>query len=77
MTSPAVASRRRLIVLLTARLRALVASLRPSPFLLGDKPTVADAAVYGNFWMLEWAMPGWVARELPHLTEWYERIHAR
>lgn len=60
---------------LTARLRALVAMLaQPSPFFLGDAPTLADAAVYGNFYMLEWAMPGWVARELPHLVEWYERI---
>jgi glutathione S-transferase len=62
---------------LTARLRALVDTLRPSPFLLGDEPTLADAAVYGNFWMLEWATPGWVAREVPHLAEWYARIHAR
>jgi glutathione S-transferase len=59
---------------LTARLCAMVESLRPSPFLLGDAPTLADAAVYGNFWMLEWAMPGWVWREVPHLADWYARI---
>jgi glutathione S-transferase len=56
---------------LKARLRALVTSLAPSPFMLGDRPTLADAAIYGNFYMLEWAMPGWVARELPQLAEWY------
>ena len=59
---------------LTARLRALVEELRPAPFLLGDEPTLADAAVYGNFRMLEWAMPGWTAREVPHLAEWYALI---
>lgn len=62
---------------LTAKLRALATMLRPDSFLLGDEPTLADAAVYGNLFMLEWAMPGWVARELPHLAEWYARIHER
>jgi hypothetical protein len=34
--------------------------------------------VWGNFFMLEWAMPGWVAEHLPGLSEWYTRVtHAR
>jgi glutathione S-transferase len=62
---------------LTAKLRAFVASLAPSPYLLGDSPSLADAAVWGNFHMLEWAMPGWVTREVPHLAEWYQRVADR
>lgn len=66
---------------LTARLRELAAplarTLAESPFLLGAEPTLADAAVWGNLYMLEWASPGWVARELPALTPWYARLAER
>jgi glutathione S-transferase len=57
---------------LTARLRDLAAplarTLADSPFLLGTEPSLADAAVWGNLCMLEWAAPGWVGRELPGLA---------
>ena len=63
---------------LRARLRALLAplarTLEAQPYLLGETPTLADAAVWGNLAMLEWAQPGWVARELPELTGWYGKL---
>lgn len=63
---------------LVAKLRALLAplaqKLQAQPFLLGASPTLADAAVWGNLHMLDWAMPGWVARELPELAAWYGRM---
>ena len=62
------------------RLRALAAPLARTvveqPFLLGARATIADAAVYGNLYMLDWAMPGWVATSMPELSAWYERVHA-
>jgi glutathione S-transferase len=64
---------------LLTRLRALLApleeTLEAQPFLLGDRPTLADAAVYGNLFMLEWGMPGWVQRTLPGLAPWYASVH--
>ena len=66
---------------LTARLRALAAplarTLASQPFLLGAEPTLADAAVWGNLYMLERASPGWVGRELPELGSWYARLAER
>ena len=63
---------------LVAKLRALLAplaqKLQAQPFLLGETPTLADAAVWGNLHMLEWAMPGWVARAVPEVSEWYRRV---
>ena len=63
---------------LTAKLRALLAplahKLEAQPFLLGEFPTLADAAVWGNLHMLDWAMPGWVAREAPEVAGWYGRL---
>jgi glutathione S-transferase len=66
---------------LTARLRDLAAplahTLASQPFLLGAEPTLADAAVWGNLYLLDWASPGWVARELPDLAAWYARLAER
>ena len=62
---------------LRARLAALVAplvrTLEAQPFLLGARPTLADAAVYGNLYMLEWATPGVIAEHIPALAGWYAR----
>lgn len=52
----------------------LVRTLESQPFLLGARPTLADAAVWGNLCMLEWATPGWVADHVPELTPWYARV---
>jgi len=63
---------------LTAKLRSLLdplaAKLSNQPFLLGASPTLADAAVWGNLAMLEWAMPGWVDRQAPDLAGWYGHL---
>jgi len=57
---------------LVARVRHLLAptlrTLRARPFLFGDAPTLADAALYGNCAMLAEASPtilGAIAEELP------------
>jgi glutathione S-transferase len=63
---------------LTERLRGLLAplgrTLEGQPFLLGARATLADAAVYGNLYMLEWATPGWVKANVPALADWYARV---
>jgi glutathione S-transferase len=59
---------------LRARLAPLVRTLEAQPFLLGNRATLADAAVWGNLHMLEWAMPGWVADNVPKLMTWYQRV---
>ncbi len=63
---------------LTAKLRdmlaPLAATLDKQPFLLGDAPTLADAAVWGNLYLLEWTMPGWVAQHTPEVAAWYRRV---
>lgn len=65
---------------LRVRLQAMLAplgrTLETQPFLLGAQATVTDAAVYGNLYMLEWAMPGWVQTHVPELSAWYARVHA-
>jgi glutathione S-transferase len=45
------------------------------PFLLGDRASLADAAVYGQLYMLEVAQAGIVARLAPALAGWYRRVH--
>lgn len=52
------------------------------PFLLGTRASLADAAVYGQLFMLEVALPGFLKREAPALSAWFdrianERVHAR
>jgi glutathione S-transferase len=61
---------------LVALTTPLARTLAEQPFLLGARPTLADAAVYGNLYMLEWAQPGFVAARLPGLAAWYARIEA-
>jgi glutathione S-transferase len=59
---------------LAALLAPLVRTLELQPFLLGDQPTVADAAVFGNFHMLETALPGRMRSIAPGMTAWFERV---
>jgi glutathione S-transferase len=68
------AQSRELVTKLRALLAPLAQKLQTQPFLLGETPTLADAAVWGNLYMLEWATPGWVAREVPEVSEWYRRV---
>jgi glutathione S-transferase len=48
--------------------------LAARPFLLGDGPTLADAAVYGQLHMLQVGFPGFVAERLTALVPWFERV---
>jgi glutathione S-transferase len=52
----------------------LVRALEAHPFLLGDAPTLADAAVWGPLATIEYVMPGWVRAKLAALADWYERV---
>lgn len=65
---------------LTARTLELLApvarAVAARPFLLGDRPSLADAAVSGQLAMLEAGFPGWVARNVPALTAWQARVAA-
>jgi glutathione S-transferase len=62
----------------TDRLRELVrpieAALADREFILGSRPTLADAAVWGELWMLEFGLPGFIGRTLPAMAEWYQRV---
>ena len=63
-----------------ALLRPIGQALADRPFVLGPRPSVADAAIYGQLLMLEFAHPGFVGRELPLMASWYaglavERSH--
>ncbi len=57
-----------------ALLRPLGELIAERPFLLGSDPSLADAAVYGQLFMLELALPGFVKREVPAMSGWYRRI---
>ena len=63
---------------LMARLHELlaptVASLAARPFVTGDRPTIADAALYGQLVMLEFGKPDRVAALDPALLAWRQRL---
>ena len=48
-----------------AMLAPIVEAVRATGFVLGDSVSVADAAVVGQLFMVEAALPGWVKTELP------------
>lgn len=51
-------------------------TLAHQPFLVGERPTLADAALYGQFAMLQVAdpaLPGYVAAAIP---AWMQRVEA-
>jgi glutathione S-transferase len=59
----------------TAELLAPLAQLLATrPFLLGEAPSLADAALYGQLHMVEAGSPGWIAASAPALRGWWERI---
>ena len=64
--------------LLIARARKLLApsfsTLRKQPFLFGERPSLADAALHGQSLMLQAANPELVARVSPELAEHKERV---
>ncbi len=55
-------------------LAPLARTLTSRPYLLGDAPTVGDAAVWGQLHMIEVARPGRIAADLPELIAWYGRV---
>lgn len=61
---------------MSALLAPLAHSLTHQPFLLGQQATLADAAVFGQLAMIEWALPGTVATSWPGLAAWYVRVDA-
>ena len=61
---------------LSSLLEPLGRTLAQQPFLLGEKPTLADAAVYGNFFMIEMVLPGRMKTIAPAMSEWYARVDA-
>jgi glutathione S-transferase len=57
-------------------LAPLCQTLESRPYLLGEVPTLADAAVWGQLNMVEQAMPGSARRIAPTLNAWYLRLEA-
>jgi glutathione S-transferase len=65
---------------LTARAQELLAptaqTLRQRPFIFGERPTLADAALYGQCAMLRGAAAGIPGRLAAVLPEWMARVEA-
>ncbi|HUK65931.1 MAG TPA: glutathione S-transferase family protein [Anaeromyxobacteraceae bacterium] len=61
---------------LVAMLGPVVALVAERPFLLGGAPTLADASVYGQLFMIEAAAPGFIPARLPALRDWWERVRS-
>jgi glutathione S-transferase len=57
-----------------ALLAPTVRTLGAQPFLFGDAPTLADAALYGQFAMLHAADPALLARFAPAFRGWIARL---
>jgi glutathione S-transferase len=49
-------------------------AVKVKPFVLGATPSLADAAIYGQLFMLESAKSGWIAAHLPSLAAYFERV---
>jgi glutathione S-transferase len=54
-----------------------IRTLRSVPFLFGDVPTLADAALYGNLVMLHEAEPSLLAALAPELRSYMTRLEAK
>ncbi|HUI27498.1 MAG TPA: glutathione S-transferase family protein [Candidatus Kryptonia bacterium] len=63
---------------LSARVRTMlgptIETLRQRPFIFGDHPTLADAALYGQCAMLQFANPAMPAALSRELREWMSRV---
>lgn len=57
-------------------LEPIAEALKTRRFLLGDAAMIADAAVYGQLQMVEYARPGWVAAKAPGLAAWFQALRA-
>jgi len=67
---------RALVERLGALLVPIGRALAARPFILGTRPSLADAAVFGQLFMVEFGLPGFVEHELPALSGWYRRVGA-
>lgn len=61
---------------LAAVVQPLARALEHHPFLLSDRPTLADAAVWGPLSSIELVKPGWVRANLSGLGDWYARMES-
>ncbi len=52
------------------------APLSQAPFLFGARPTLADAALYGNLAMLHESKPGLILEIMPELAAYMDRLEA-
>lgn len=59
---------------LAAVLAPIGRAVAERPFLLGEAPSVADAAVFGQLFMLEFAVPGVLRERFPGIAAWYARV---
>jgi glutathione S-transferase len=55
-------------------LEPLGRALATRPYLLGETPSVADAAVFGQLHMIECGLPGFAAERLPAFGPWLARV---
>lgn len=55
-------------------LAPIVETLKKRTWLLGDAPSIADAAVASQLTMVEFAFPEFVARNVPSLSAWYAKL---
>src|SRR5262249_13649000 len=62
---------------LTDLLEPTARTLAERAFILGRKPTLADAALYGQMAMLDFGAPDRVAALAPSLLEWKARLEER
>lgn len=70
------ASRESLVKRARSMLGPSAATLSQTPFLFGAKPTLADAALYGNLAMLHEAKPSLVSEIAPPLVGYMGRLEA-
>lgn len=67
----------RLAAALHEALAPTAATLAARPFLLGDAPTLADAALYGQLVMLDFGAPVHTAALAPSIRAWKARLEER
>ena len=61
---------------LVALLAPVAQAAAKEPFLLGEAPSLADAAVYGQLFMVEVGVPGFIPARAPFLRDWWERVRS-
>lgn len=65
-----------LIARAAALLEPTAQTLRSQPFIFGDRPTLADGALYGQCAMMRVADPVMPAALAPQMAEWMDRMDA-